>query len=148
MCVRRHFNHKSGIWGLENSGRGDSGRDKNKPEVRSRGGAALVGGWEGKRRAGAPPALAGPLGRRWPWAATSIRGERRRLLLPSPVGDAAGEGTRSDPGRGRRAARTAASAFRSRAPPEVAPGGGCGFFIFYLEPQGSGAGEGGRCVSL
>lgn len=66
MCARRHFNHKSGILGLENSRRGDSGRDKNKPEVRSRDGAALAGVWGGKHRAGAPPALAGPLGGRYP----------------------------------------------------------------------------------
>lgn len=51
--------------------------------------------------------------------------------------------TGRDPGRGLGAARAAAPAFRARAPPEVAPWGGCIFF--FLEPQGSGGGK-GACV--
>lgn len=120
MCARRHFNHKSGILGLENSRRGDSGRDKNKPEVRSRDGAALAGVWGGSiGRAPLQPLLAHSAGD------TLGCDIHQRGAPPSPPPPVPGGGTHGGGNAKRSRSRPASGSDRRlRIPVARTPGGG------------------------
>lgn len=148
VCARRHFNHKSRVLGLENSRRGNWGRGmkttrRSEPGRRCHG---VAGG--GKGTIGRPPLRPLPAASAGDGPGLRHPSEGCATATFSRLGEGGwGRGkTGRDPGRGPGAAWAAAPAFRARAPPEVAPWGGCIFFFW--SRRGVAGGRGPVCVPL